>query len=38
MFNRKIEMKNQRGSLLIEALAMLALIAMVTPLLYKKAA
>ncbi len=38
MFNRKTEMKNQRGSLLIEALAMLALIAMVTPLLYKKAA
>lgn len=30
--------KSQRGSLLIEAMAMLGLIAMVTPLLYKKAA
>ena len=38
MFSRDVLYKNQKGSLLIEALAMLALIAMVTPMLYKKAA
>ena len=38
MFTRNNKLKDQKGSLLIEALAMLALIAMVTPLLYKKAA
>lgn len=38
MLRQNEKLKNQRGSLLIEALAMLALIAMVTPLLYKKAA
>lgn len=32
------KLKNEAGSLMIEALAMLALIALVTPILYKKAA
>ena len=36
-FDKKIA-KQDAGSLMIEALAMLALIAMVTPILYKKAA
>ncbi len=38
MFGRKDKKQNQKGSLLIEAMAMLGLIAMVTPMLYKKAA
>ena len=36
VFNTKKQ--NQKGSLLIEAMAMLGLIAMVTPMLYRKAA
>jgi cytoskeletal protein CcmA (bactofilin family) len=35
---RRAKGSNQRGSLMIEAIAMLGLIAMVTPMLYKKAA
>lgn len=35
---KKFELKKDAGSLMVEALAMLALIAMVTPILYKKAA
>lgn len=38
MYNLKNDLKTQKGSLLIEAMAMLGLIAMVTPMLYKKAA
>ena len=37
MLKRK-DILNEAGSLMIEAMAMLALIAMVTPILYKKAA
>ncbi len=32
------EMMGQKGSMMVEALAMLGLISMVTPMLYKKAA
>ncbi len=35
---KKDELKKEAGSLMVEALAMLALIALVTPILYKKAA
>lgn len=35
---KKNELKKEAGSLMVEALAMLALIALVTPILYKKAA
>lgn len=35
---RRAKGSNQRGSLMVEAIAMLGLIAMVTPMLYKKAA
>ena len=35
---KKFNGKESAGSLMIEAMAMLALIAMVTPILYKKAA
>ncbi len=38
MLGRENKKRNQKGSLLIEAMAMLGLIAMVTPMLYKKAA
>lgn len=38
MFGYNAKRQNQKGSLLIEAMAMLGLIAMVTPMLYRKAA
>ncbi len=38
MLRKIIEMRAQKGSLMIEALAMLGLISMVTPVIYKKAA
>lgn len=38
MLRKMIELRAQKGSLMIEALAMLGLISMVTPVIYKKAA
>lgn len=37
MFRKFIKQLNEKGSLMVEAMAMLGLIAMVTPILYKKA-
>ena len=38
MLREIIKLRTQKGSLMVEAMAMLALIAMVTPVIYKKAA
>ena len=38
MLRKLIELRSQKGSLMVEAIAMLGLISMVTPIIYKKAA